>query len=130
MITDMEIDFMPEVFSEDARNLLEGLLDRNPRKRLGSKCVEDVQKHPFFYSVNWSECLMKRIKPLFVPKIASEDDLSNIDKMFTREPPRETPATDASLLSDAKFANFTYCEDKSLAGLRKSKTQTWWSIQS
>ena len=29
MITDMEIDIMPEVFSEDAVLLLEGLLDRN-----------------------------------------------------------------------------------------------------
>lgn len=29
MITDMEIDFKPEVFSEEARSLLEGLLDRN-----------------------------------------------------------------------------------------------------
>jgi hypothetical protein len=31
MITDMDIDIAPEVFSDNARSLLEGFLDRNVR---------------------------------------------------------------------------------------------------
>ena len=33
----------------------------------------------------------KEIKPEFVPTITSELDVGNIDKMFTKEQPAETP---------------------------------------
>lgn len=35
MITESDIDMLP-IFSDEARSLLEGLLERNPKKRLGS----------------------------------------------------------------------------------------------
>lgn len=34
--------------------------------------------------------------------------MSNIDKVFTREPPRETPEEADILLRKAKFEDFTY----------------------
>ena len=37
----------------------------------------------------------KKVKPLFKPKIDSEVDLSNIDRVFTREEPKETPSDPA-----------------------------------
>ena len=64
------------------------------------------------------------MRPPFVPKISSEDDLGNIDKMFTKEPARETPENRSSILKGAKFADFTYVEDNSALALRKSKTIT------
>jgi Protein kinase C terminal domain len=47
-----------------------------------------------------------------VPKIEDENDLSNIDKMFTREHPTETPENNL-LLQKQKFDDFTYVERKS-----------------
>lgn len=38
-------------------------------------------------------------------------DLSNIDRYFTREEPKETPTDDSVLLKKDKFDDFTYIDD-------------------
>lgn len=47
---------IPEFVSDEARSLLEQLLQYNPLERLGSGVagVEDIKSHPFFSDVNWS----------------------------------------------------------------------------
>jgi len=57
--------------------------------------------------------LKKEIKPPFKPRVLGEEDISNIDRVFTREPPQETPESGqaSKLHVDMKFDNFTYYED-------------------
>jgi len=90
---------MPE-FSPIAVDLLKGLLCRDPVKRLGCgrEGTKEIMDHEFFKGVNWEAMLRKEVPPLFVPKISESKDtdksdvnLVNIDKMFTRERPTETP---------------------------------------
>jgi len=59
----------PKYFSDEARSLLKGLLDRNPKKRLGSgpTGVEDIKKHPFFRLIDWNKLENKEIEPPFRP---------------------------------------------------------------
>jgi serine/threonine protein kinase len=38
----------------DAESLLRGLLTRDPKQRLGSSGVQQIQQHPFFAGVAWS----------------------------------------------------------------------------
>ena len=38
-------------------------------------------------------------------------DLSNIDRFFTREEPKETPTDDSVLTKKDKFDDFTYIDD-------------------
>ncbi|XP_048062932.1 LOW QUALITY PROTEIN: ribosomal protein S6 kinase delta-1 [Megalobrama amblycephala] len=47
---------IPEFVSEEARSLLEQLLQYNPVERLGAGVggVEDIKSHPFFSHVNWT----------------------------------------------------------------------------
>lgn len=45
----------------------------------------------------------KKMKPIFVPKVDNSLDLSNIDRYFTREEPKETPEDDSSILKKEKF---------------------------
>ncbi|GAB0494738.1 hypothetical protein MMPV_006034 [Pyropia vietnamensis] len=47
----------PRHFSAEAVSLLRGLLDRNPKTRLGMgpDGLEAVKRHPFFRTVNWEE---------------------------------------------------------------------------
>lgn len=68
----------------------------------------------FFNDINWDLLLKKKMRPPFVPQIDSSLDLNNIDKMFTKEAPRETPEEDSILLKKAKFDNFTYVESNKL----------------
>ncbi|GAA6082394.1 ribosomal protein S6 kinase delta-1, partial [Tachysurus ichikawai] len=46
---------IPDFVTEEARSLLEQLLQYNPVERLGAGAggVEDIKSHPFFAHVNW-----------------------------------------------------------------------------
>ena len=63
----------PEVGDEDsmithnAKDLIEKLLDRNFKSRLGAEDVDDIKHHPFFEGINWSN-IKKQIPPI-IPEI-------------------------------------------------------------
>uniref|UniRef100_A0A8C0R142 non-specific serine/threonine protein kinase n=1 Tax=Canis lupus dingo TaxID=286419 RepID=A0A8C0R142_CANLU len=50
---------MPECVSEEARSLIQQLLQFNPVERLGAGVagVEDIKSHPFFNPVDWAELM-------------------------------------------------------------------------
>ncbi|XP_075386377.1 ribosomal protein S6 kinase delta-1 isoform X2 [Tenrec ecaudatus] len=50
---------MPECVSEEARSLIQQLLQFNPMERLGAGVagVEDIKSHPFFTPVDWAELM-------------------------------------------------------------------------
>ncbi|XP_015679896.1 serine/threonine-protein kinase Sgk3 isoform X1 [Protobothrops mucrosquamatus] len=69
-----------------AWSILEELLEKERQNRLGSK--EDfleIQRHPFFESVNWNDLLQKKIPPPFNPNVFGPDDIRNFDATFTEE---------------------------------------------
>ena len=82
----------PLVFKQsatrDARHLLIGLLQKNPKKRLGSghRDFDEIKEHIFFDQIDWDDLLNKRIEPPFNPMVRDETDLTNIDKAFKDEP--------------------------------------------
>lgn len=93
--------------SEEAKDLLEGLLDRDPKTRFG---WEQVQAHPFFAGMNWDAVLRKEFRPEFVPEVRGSVDTRNFDPTFTREMPRDSPAASSSVLADPNnaFEGFTF----------------------
>ena len=124
MITDHDIPMLP-IFSDDAKDLLEGLLNRDviflllmiqPKKRLGSgpEGINEIKDHDFYMGIDWVLLEQKKISPPFVPQIESELDLKNIDRVFTREPARETPDVGDRPLRKAKFDNFTYMDENNI----------------
>ena len=54
----------------------------------------------------------KQAQVPFIPTIESDLDLRNIDKLFTKEKPAETPEV-SMLLQKKKFEQFTYVENNS-----------------
>ena len=73
---------MPEFLSDDAKNLLSGLLNKDPIQRLGSECISDVKYHPWCASVHWKKISKKKINPPFTPNYEN----SNFDEEFTSIP--------------------------------------------
>jgi len=75
----------PETFSASVKDLLNGLFNKDPDKRLGSgpEGATKIRNHPWFSGVNYDAYLRKEIKPPFTPVIKGEFDVSNFDPEFT-----------------------------------------------
>lgn len=96
-----------------AKSLVEGLLHRNPKKRIGSRYgrgVYDIIEHDFFKDFEWDKLRERQLKPPFRPRVTSPTDIRNFDKEFTKERPTRTPLTDKPLETDQEtdFPNFDY----------------------
>ena len=50
-----------------------------------------MKAHPFFRDIDWDRLYSKEIPAPFVPKLAAESDVSNVDPEFLAEMPQETP---------------------------------------
>jgi len=107
----------PTYISENAKSLLEGLLTRDPEKRLGSNGGQDIKVHPWFAEIDWEKLIRKEIEPPFKPKVQGIEDISQIDKVFIAEPPVDS-VPDQSVLSESaqNFEGFTYVAESVLAG--------------
>lgn len=110
----------PPFLTENCKSLIVGLLNRDPKKRLGSgEDVNDIRTHPFFSAINWEDMLAKKIDVPYKPKVKGQDDASNFDSTFTSEPVVDSlvPASELSKtltsqeghVGDA-FKDFTYME--------------------
>uniref|UniRef100_A0A3P8V3R6 non-specific serine/threonine protein kinase n=1 Tax=Cynoglossus semilaevis TaxID=244447 RepID=A0A3P8V3R6_CYNSE len=77
-----------------AKNLIQRLLIKDPKKRLGSgpNGAENVKKHPFYQKINWDELAAKKVPAPFKPVIRDELDVSNFADEFTEMDPTYSPA--------------------------------------
>ncbi|XP_066479129.1 serine/threonine-protein kinase Sgk2 isoform X3 [Tiliqua scincoides] len=69
-----------------ACDILQGLLHKDQKKRLGAKTdFLEIKNHVFFSPINWDDLYHKRITPPFDPKVAGPADLRHFDPQFTQE---------------------------------------------
>ena len=72
--------------SEDAKDVIRKLLEKNPKKRLGSQNgIEEIKKHPFFASIDFDLIVEKKIPAPFIPELANDTDVQYFDEEFTNE---------------------------------------------
>jgi len=104
----------PPFLSENCKALIVALLNRDPRKRCGSRDdVDDIKSHPFFKELNFAKLMKKEVDVPYKPKVKGKDDTSNFDNTFTNEPVVDSmvaPSTlSQTMTSDQDtFANFTF----------------------
>uniref|UniRef100_A0A4W3J8J2 Serine/threonine-protein kinase Sgk1 n=1 Tax=Callorhinchus milii TaxID=7868 RepID=A0A4W3J8J2_CALMI len=73
--------------SNAARELLEGLLQKDRTKRLGAKeDFNEIKAHVFFSPINWVDLNAKKLMPPFNPNVSGPSDLQHFDPEFTEEP--------------------------------------------
>ncbi|EGR34722.1 protein kinase domain protein [Ichthyophthirius multifiliis] len=72
---DIPVGNKEDQISENAINLLKGILEPNPDKRFG---VKEIKKHPFFKDVNWLN--LSKTPPPIVPQVKNLFDTSNFMK--------------------------------------------------
>ncbi|KAM4029005.1 serine/threonine-protein kinase Sgk3 isoform 1-T1 [Anomaloglossus baeobatrachus] len=100
-----------------ASSILEELLEKDPKQRLGSKDdFNEIKKHPFFSTINWTEMVEKKISPPYHPHVDGPDDISNFDTEFTdvMVPDSVCVSSDYSIVNasveeaDDAFVGFSY----------------------
>jgi serine/threonine protein kinase SCH9 len=79
-----KVRFPRDALSMEGRNFVKGLLNRNPRHRLGANDdAKELIAHSFFADVDWDALARKNVPPPFKPKLKSVTDTSNFDPEFT-----------------------------------------------
>jgi protein-serine/threonine kinase len=79
-----KVRFPRDTLSPEGRSFVKGLLNRNPRHRLGAiDDAEELKRHPFFADIDWDALMKKNVVPPFKPKLSSVLDTSNFDPEFT-----------------------------------------------
>lgn len=79
-----KVKFPQRALSQEGKNFVKGLLNRNPRHRLGATDdAEELKQHPFFADIDWDLLEKKLITPPFKPKLKSVEDVAYFDPEFT-----------------------------------------------
>ncbi|KAG7194997.1 Serine/threonine-protein kinase [Scheffersomyces spartinae] len=116
-----KVRFPKEVLSTEGRSFVKGLLNRNPKHRLGAiNDARELRAHPFFNDIDWTLLRSKSVPPPFKPHLTSETDTSNFDPEFTSESTSvirkqlELASTPLSPGIQANFKGFTYVDDSTI----------------
>jgi protein-serine/threonine kinase len=79
-----KVRFPRDALSTEGRNFVKGLLNRNPKHRLGANGdAKELMAHPFFHDIDWEALCRKQVIPPFKPQLQSDTDTSNFDPEFT-----------------------------------------------
>jgi serine/threonine protein kinase len=114
----------PASLSSNSKNLLRGLLTKDPNKRLGSgpRDADEIKPHNFFASIDWDKLSRGEVTPPWKPKITSTQDTSQFDKEFTSMPifspqsMQRAPGFGTTPLGDNPFEGFTFQDRTILQG--------------
>ncbi|EFN84927.1 RAC serine/threonine-protein kinase [Harpegnathos saltator] len=117
----------PRTISNEARDMLGGLLIKDPSRRLGGgpNDAKDIMNHAFFSCINWADLVQKKIPPPFKPQVTSDTDTRYFDSEFTGESVELTPPDQGCLGSGGglnsiaeeqeHFPQFSYQDSHSAA---------------
>ncbi|KAI0375534.1 Pkinase-domain-containing protein [Pilatotrama ljubarskyi] len=79
-----KIRFPKGVINEDGKQFVKGLLNRNPKHRLGAqRDAAELKEHPFFKTIDWDALAKKQVTPPFKPVVESDESVANFDPEFT-----------------------------------------------
>lgn len=89
-----------DYFSKEFSDLLENLLVKEPRRRLGSNLVggiKAIKEHKFFSGIDWDRLTDKSASPPLRIKVKGPGDVSNFEKEVLDESLVQTPVPKTSL---------------------------------
>ncbi|KAG8437927.1 hypothetical protein GDO86_008570 [Hymenochirus boettgeri] len=83
---------IPFFLSGEAKDLVQKLLCKDPKKRLGAAGASQIKEHPFYKNMDWEALVQRKITPPFRPSVRSATDVSNFADEFTNLDPVYSPA--------------------------------------
>ena len=77
--------------SEEAKDLINKLLEKDPGIRLGRKGLKEIKKHPFFNGIKFSAIRKKKMKAPYKPQIKENNENEYFDEEFLNMSVSESP---------------------------------------
>ena len=68
--------------SEEAKDLILKLLEKEPGERIGKKGLEDIKSHPFFANLSFDNLKKKKLQSPYIPNVGDEEKFNNFDQEF------------------------------------------------
>ncbi|EGR30379.1 protein kinase domain protein [Ichthyophthirius multifiliis] len=99
-------------WTKQCQNLLQGLLQKNPKQRLGYNGSQEIKEHPWFNNLDWEVLLKKQYKPPFIPQLKSETSLCHFDEEFIQMPINSHNQAESLQGKHKEFEGFTYSTQK------------------
>jgi serum/glucocorticoid-regulated kinase 2 len=100
---------VPEGASEQAVSLLQGLLEKEPSKRIGfnGQGMMEVQMHPFFIGMNWEQLKRREVAPPLDPRLPrAAVALEKQEKHLARLPVESASSKEQTDIQDDAFSGF------------------------
>ncbi len=108
----------PPGMSETSKDLLSKLLERDPKKRLGSSGGDalELKQHVFFADIDWKKLEEGNLPAPWAPTVYGSLDTSQFDQEFTSMNPIVSPdVRDAYFGSlDKQFEGFSFVDEESI----------------
>lgn len=97
--------FIPNYISKTGKDLLQGLLNKNPEQRLGyNQGTIEIRSHPWFKGISWNKIRDKKITPPYRPNFRH----SNFDPEYLSMQLAENEFNKQRVPSTMQFATFDY----------------------
>jgi serum/glucocorticoid-regulated kinase 2 len=77
--------------SQDAKDIINKLLEKDPGIRLGRKGINEIKKQPFFSGLKFNTIRKKKMKAPFKPKIEDNNDYKYFDEEILNMDINESP---------------------------------------
>ena len=95
--------------SNDARDLITRLLEKDKKKRLGSKAdAAEILSHPFFNGLDLGSLSKREITPTYLPRVMTDEELAKLSGEEIRE--SEVPIEKMNKIKDreSEFDKFGF----------------------
>jgi serine/threonine protein kinase len=105
-------------------DVLTKLLQRDPRKRLGSGPLDanEIKQHPFFAGMDWKVLASGKAQTPWQPTVSGSLDTSQFDQEFTSMMPIVSPDVREGKLADRSFEGFSFVDDSGAEMIEASRT--------
>ncbi|XP_052859880.1 ribosomal protein S6 kinase alpha-4 [Anopheles cruzii] len=118
-----EEPIMPSRISRNAADFIRRLLEKNPKRRLGSGPLEanELKAHPFLKSIDWASLVRRRVTAPLKPSVTSEVDTRYFSEEFTQRENVDEPCAPPPN-ADLLFRGYSFVSPKLLSTKIRNRT--------
>ncbi|GAA5842639.1 hypothetical protein JCM11251_007748 [Rhodosporidiobolus azoricus] len=106
------LSFPRNVIRSSPRDLLTGLLQKDPNKRLGHRGADEIRSHFWFHDIDWKRLERRNYVAPWMPEVEGIEDTANVESEFLSEPALDSFVDPSPMLlsesAQEQFSGFSY----------------------